>query len=608
MTRNYSSYASVLLLFLTIMAGVLLTNAEARADVIDDVNITVPASCSLSTNSGMGETYSVSMMPGQYKNDIGDTTISVFCNTNDTYAIYAIGYSNDTLGTTDMISNNTATTGDISTGTATNGSSSAWAMKLSSIAGTYAPTIENGFGSFSSVPSTYTKVASVSSAVTPNTNISSVKATYAVYISPTQKVATYTGKVKYAIVNPNNAAPEGPMAATPQCISYWPNASGVVDSMGDQCNHYGNNSIVDGLWPSNFQRPGYGFAGWSDKFDWVINENDANGNGTGANAGYHIYGPNAEITAPSNMATKGLSLYAVWVPSSGDLQTFTCPDNSTMPIGNITALKDQRDNNVYIVAKLADGKCWMTENLRLENNALHNSDGSLAQGYNSSFIGLADPETSYFGGYQPRANSLYSTDGSTAAPAITGTYPTYRFPRYNNQNTSNPVSNMTSWGYYPYPNIYSVSNYYTWAAAIADTSYYDTNNQSIATTSICPAGWSLPKGGDKNNTTNSDFWLLGLAIVGEEPANMSSEDQPYYYGMSEGRNASKLFRRYPNNFIYSGIFSDSASGMGSHGNYWSSTVRDAEYSYYFYIGSNGVYPGTLTDSMKYYGYSIRCVR
>lgn len=40
---------------------------------------------------------------------------------------------------------------------------------------------------------------------------------------------------------------------------------------------------------------------------------------------------------------------------------------SSMSIGDITALKDTRDDDVYTVAKLGDGKCWMIENLRLDN-------------------------------------------------------------------------------------------------------------------------------------------------------------------------------------------------------------------------------------------------
>ena len=169
------------------------------------------------------------------------------------------------------------------------------------------------------------------------------------------------------------------------------------------------------LWASNYQRNNYGFVGWSDKFDWELNANDANGNGTGANAGYHIYGPNATITLPSDVETNGLSLYAVWVKSAGYLQDFTC--STSTPIGEVTALTDRRDNDTYAVAKLADGKCWMIENLRLDYDAtVGSANEALSQGYAKSttygnFSGLAEPETGDFG-HANLYNSRYISDGT----------------------------------------------------------------------------------------------------------------------------------------------------------------------------------------------------
>ncbi|MBO7718026.1 hypothetical protein J6S37_00830, partial [Candidatus Saccharibacteria bacterium] len=455
-----------------------------------------------------------------------------------------------------------------------------------------------------------------------NAEGSTLKTTYQTYIRTTQLAGTYTGKVKYTMVHPANAgAPTMPQAATPQCISYWPNASGVADSMGDDCggsssgSGYGNNVTVSSLWASNFQRSGYGFAGWTDKFDWILNENDANGNGTGANAGYHIYGPNATITTPSDMTTNGLSLYAVWVPSAGNLQGWTCPDNSTMPIGRVTALKDQRDNDVYAVAKLADGKCWMIENLRLDNDAAHNSDGTLAQGYNSSFIGLADPETAHFtDGTDTTANSLYSTDGSTIAPTIVavGSYTGSRFPRYNNQNTASPATNMTAWK--NNSNTYSVGNWYTWPAAIADASHYSSylNNQSITATSICPTGWRLPTGGQTTINTTSDYYVFIKTIMdNQEPDRNASTGFGYYSSNLtnlSGKTAAITLRSYPNNFIYSGYFSgSSAFNRGSYSIYWSSTIYgDDRYSNGLYMSAN-IYPGN-SDNSRTLGSSIRCMQ
>lgn len=432
---------------------------------------------------------------------------------------------------------------------------------------------------------------------TSNTG-SSITTTYAAYISTEQAPDTYTGKVKYTMVHPNNAAePFYPheIACEAGKICYQPSANDTLGTMGNQSASDGNDVT---LYASNFSRTGYGFAGWSDAYDYETNP-DAN-----------FYGPNQTITVPTGTTANGLSLYAVWVPSAGSLQsdaTTACngltqdPNNGTADLSSVTALTDERDNNTYAIAKLADGNCWMIENLRLENTGAHNTDGSLSQGYNSSFIGLAAPESDNFNS-NGVANYLYSTDGSTTA-TISGSNTGYRFPRYNNNNTN---SRQSSSSYSTSNNTYSYGNYYTWHAVIADTTYYNTNNQSIENTSLCPAGWRLPKGGNNRNTANNEYLALGVALTGAQPANYSSQNFPNYTGDPEGTNASNSLRLYPNNFLYSGRFYGSwANGRGSGGGYWSSTAHGSSTSYYLRLYSSNVNPGTITSS-KDFGFAIRC--
>lgn len=566
---------------LSLMTGLVLGSMRALAEesVVDNVTITVPEACSITTPSGTGETYNETMTGGQYKNDIGKTRIKVFCNSDNSMAIYAVGYSGDEFGNTEMITTATGAT-NIATGTATSGDTSNWAMKLERISGATTPNIVSPFNNFAAVPSSYAKVVEATSVAGVMTE-AEVDASYAVYLSMSQTAGTYTGKVRYTVIQPSSAVPDQPYATNAGKIGYYPGGDGrVVDTMGDQ-------SIADTdtsaeLWASNFQRPGYGFAGWSDKFDWKVNANDANGNGTGVNAGYHIYGPNQTISFTSGQyASEGLSLYAVWVKSAGSLQSWNgCGAMST---GQVTALTDARDNNTYAVAKLADGKCWMIENLRLDNTNSDNATGTLAQGYASNFIGLANPETANFY-YNGVTNSLYSTDGSTAAPAITGSYTGYRFPRFNNQNTTLPATLM----YDTSGNTYGYGNYYTWPAAVADTGYYTSG--SVTTTSICPKGWHLPTGG----SATAEFGSLDT-IMGGTGA---------YQGTAE---ASQRWRKFPNNFVYPGIFDDSlAYNRGRYGFYWSSSVYDGGSSYYLDFWSSGEDPGTDYDG-TYYGLSVRCL-
>ncbi|MBQ3436376.1 hypothetical protein IJG26_00220, partial [Candidatus Saccharibacteria bacterium] len=145
----------------------------------------------------------------QYKTNIGTTTFNVFCNDKDGYSIYAIGYSGDTYGNTEMLymGNQTPAPSNIVTGTATSGSTSNWAMKLTAVAGTYQATLTNGFGSYRAVPTTYTKAATLTSQ-TDTTTGSSIQSTYAVFASATQGAGTYQGKVRYTLVHPaSHAAP-----------------------------------------------------------------------------------------------------------------------------------------------------------------------------------------------------------------------------------------------------------------------------------------------------------------------------------------------------------------------------------------------------------------
>jgi uncharacterized protein (TIGR02145 family) len=374
------------------------------------------------------------------------------------------------------------------------------------------------------------------------------------------------------------------------------------------------------LLASNFSRTGYGFAGWSNKFDYATNPNQE---------GIKFYGPQETITFTAGEYTgsnNGLALYAVWVKSQGSIQDTTkvsevcnrlttAPTDGTANLSSVSALTDQRDNNTYAIAKLADGNCWMIENLRLENTNSDNATGTLAQGYNTSFAGLADPEAASLFTSTATANTIYSTDGSTEK-TISGSNQGYRFPRYNNINTpttaadrpSNPTSNSAT-NSTSNASMYSYGNYYTWHAAIADTTAYTTNNQSVTSTSICPTGWHLPKGGNKSNEANNEFWSLIVTGIngGTNPANYDSSTQPYYTGSPEGSDASNALRAYPNNFVYSGyVLSGSVTYRGSYGYYWSSTAYSSNYAYYLYFRSSLVYPGTGGNS-KYNGGTIRCL-
>ena len=391
-----------------------------------------------------------------------------------------------------------------------------------------------------------------------------------------------------------------------------------------------HNNVTDGstvdLVASNFSRSGYGFAGWSTDSNAgaKLLDNDNTNNPV-------VYGPNETVTLPVgfyDLDTDNdgvVKLYAVWLQSQGSLQGWTgCANLDTatydsttgaldLTKNNVTALTDQRDNDTYAVARLADGECWMIENLRLDADATTGNNATdstvtnefLSQGYGKSatygdFVGLATAESSGFTStYSP--NSLYSNDGTNNTINIgTSNYPGSRMPRYNNVNTSSRASSPTDGT----GAMYSYGNYYTWSAAMANTISYtsptttdaDGKTSETVNTSLCPAGWKLPYGRNTGNgATSGGFSYLDIQLGGT--------------GASQSHNeASNRWRRYPNNFLYSGSFSPSSAGSrGSGGLYWSSTARGSNGSYVLVLYKPNVSPGTADNIGKAGGISARCV-
>ena len=115
-------------------------------------------------------------------------------------------------------------------------------------------------------------------------------------------------------------------------------------------------------------------------------------------------------------------------------------------------LTDTRDNNTYTVSKLADGKCWMTQNLRIIDKTITPADSNVTANYTipaSSINGFSSYDTS---------NAYVDSDGG----------------------------------------------FYTWYAATAGTGTQSLSTRGQNTTaSICPKGWRLPTGGD-----NGEFKAL----------------------------------------------------------------------------------------------------
>ena len=209
MVRLVRDSSLLLVLFLvgsTVLSGIILASPLVSADddsVIDEVNIVVPTSCTMS-GTGM-QSHTATINNGTYASDIGTTTFDVYCNDKDGFAVYAIGYTDDTDGKNVLTSSTLGSTQDIVTGTNTSGNSQ-WAMKLTTDANaTYPLTLQNGYGAYHTVPDDYELVAkrTASTDIGAAATGSSFTSTYQVFISSTQLAGTYLGQVKYVLVHPN---------------------------------------------------------------------------------------------------------------------------------------------------------------------------------------------------------------------------------------------------------------------------------------------------------------------------------------------------------------------------------------------------------------------
>lgn len=310
-----------------------------------------------------------------------------------------------------------------------------------------------------------------------------------------------------------------------------------------------------------------GFAGWStvqldaksadfkDKFEAAI----ADGN---------VFGPMETITIDSNITSKAVTegdkkvikMYAVWLygtPGEEETQPGGEPMANwlgcyRMNIGDVTYLGDRRDHSGYAIAKLADGNCWMIENLRLTNIY-----GML---YEDDETNLPDGGSFQLAGSQNPNETAWCNESSSGCTEQSMVYA---------GNVNNIVADMTSTS----ENIYSYGNYYNWYSATAGT--YDGSSDS-AVGDICPAGWHLPKGGTS----------------GEFLAKSSSE-----------------LRSFPNNFIYAGYVdagnSTPLANRGTGGYYWSSTNGSGFDARAMSLNSSSVNSGSLFG--KYDGLAVRCV-
>lgn len=315
---------------------------------------------------------------------------------------------------------------------------------------------------------------------------------------------------------------------------------------GSSLNFTPSSGIVN-LAAYDYERPGYGFIGWNTEPD---------GSGT-------QYGAQDTMTIEDDLSTEGKEIYAQWVASEGDMQTWnSC---STMQVGDVTALTDTRDNNTYAIAKLADGNCWMIENLRLDfTTAEITSENTNSP--TASFVTEAASATS--------SQNPCNTDTAACVDQI----------QYHNNNIDrnllpDPKSNSGGGSWYGYGVLYN------WYAATAGNGTSAMTSGNV-TGDICPAGWRLPTGGNNGEYNNLNV---------QENSGRTNNDSG--------------LRKYPVNIVYSGDRNGDTDGdsRGKYTRIWSATATNAKNAYRFGMQSNNVTPKT-NNWNKWDNFAVRCIK
>ena len=226
---------------MTLAGGAVLASGMTSADsYVSTVTVDVPEACSITssnTNVNADDEYVIERLvtPGLWVPDMATYTTSVTCNDRNGYSVYAVGYGNDTVGSTNLVG--TATNEIIPTGTDTSTNTSNWMFKLTPISGSATPTpwpdggTPNAAGYYA-IPSTQTKVMTYTDGININTP-SQFTTTYGIATTSAQTADTYTGKVKYTLVHPNYTESDGSTPVAMQDLTLSACQKNVVSGIGD---------------------------------------------------------------------------------------------------------------------------------------------------------------------------------------------------------------------------------------------------------------------------------------------------------------------------------------------------------------------------------------
>lgn len=244
---------------------------------------------------------------------------------------------------------------------------------------------------------------------------------------------------------------------------------------------------------------------------------------------------------------------------------------------------DVRDDKVYWITKLADGNCWMTQNLDLDLTSNPEADNYIA--LTSENTDLNDTTSAaYQDGYTISGDGAitWMPERDTIAYDKLDTWQDNNVHPYSydyldvNGNPVYPDKNATQ----QIAGNHGLSgNYYNWPAAVAsNNSSTDTQQKNKEfQNSICPKNWKLPSRYNPDNFTN-----LRIAYV-----------------------SAKKVMQSPAWFIRSGTLeSNTINLLGIVGYCWTNTNWTSDSAFSSFLDGYGFYPANFS-MLK--GQSLRCL-
>jgi uncharacterized protein (TIGR02145 family) len=288
------------------------------------------------------------------------------------------------------------------------------------------------------------------------------------------------------------------------------------------------------------------------------------------------YDHTLEITLPADVAEGNYTLDIIYditenlpnAPQTMQAMSKGYCDNS-MALNETLTLTDTRNGQNYQVRKLADGNCWMVNNLKLgkvtETMTLTDVDTDLNNKASFTLPALVTGGTSNLD--DPRAYGPVDGDNSGEAGSA---------------SSNSAVTGSAFYGYL-----------YNWSAVTAGESRTSKPADSgDALNSICPKGWHLPTGGP-----TGEFAYLNGMMAG---------DGAYSTLTNTAHSAQWQFGNLFNG-VLAGLWLGGFGDQGSGANYWTSTLVPSSSSGIYYLSFNNMGVGVDGGYNRNAGFAARCL-